>query len=103
MNRRVSFVMALLALSTAGCGLGGDHPAVPMYVDHIPLAIADASVVIDEQYIGPLGYVAARGMLLPLGEHRITVEKAGYFPWDKIVDADRNPIELHVKLVPIPD
>ena len=33
----------------------------------------DASVSIDEEYIGPLGIVAARGVRLPVGEHRITV------------------------------
>jgi hypothetical protein len=38
-----------------------------------------------------------------VGQHRITVEKEGYFPWDKLVEADRQPIHLEVELVPIPD
>jgi hypothetical protein len=64
---------------------------------------ADASVTIDEEYIGPLGYVAARGVRLPVGQHRISVEKEGYFPWDQLVEADRQPIHLDVTLEPIPD
>lgn len=63
----------------------------------------DASVFIDEEYVGPLGYVAARGVRLPVGEHRITVQKDGYFPWDELVTADRQPIFLSVELVPVPD
>ena len=33
----------------------------------------------------------------------ITVTKDGYFPWDHLVVADRQPIKLDVQLVPIPD
>ena len=63
----------------------------------------DASVIIDEEYVGPLWIVAARGVRLPVGEHRITVQKEGYFPWDKLVVADRQPIVLDVTLVAVPD
>jgi hypothetical protein len=64
---------------------------------------ADATVIIDEEYIGPLAYVAARGVRLPVGTHRITVERDGYFPFDTTVVADRKPIFLEIKLTPIPD
>jgi hypothetical protein len=63
----------------------------------------DAAVWIDEEFIGQLSYVAAYGVRLPVGEHRITVEKTGYFPWDRLVVADRHPIVLDVVLEPIPD
>ena len=36
-------------------------------------------------------------------EFTITVEKEGYFPWDELVEADRKPLKLRVKLEPIPD
>ena len=64
-----------------------------------------ASVTIDDQYIGALAFVARRGVALPPGTHRITVEKAGYFPWDKLVEAKEGqaPIHLQVELVKIPD
>ena len=63
----------------------------------------DATVIIDEEYIGPLAYVAARGVRLPVGTHRITVERDGYFPFDTTVVADRKPIFLEIKLSPVPD
>jgi hypothetical protein len=59
--------------------------------------------MIDEEYIGPLGYVAARGVRLPAGKHRITIEKPGYFPWDRLVEATTAPIKLDVELEAIPD
>lgn len=62
-----------------------------------------ALVYIDEQYIGTLAYIGARGIRLPEGEHRITVEKAGYFPFDALVVSDREPIHLDVRLQRIPD
>jgi hypothetical protein len=68
-----------------------------------PDAPRDASVTIDEQYIGPLGYVARRGVRLRVGEHRITVEKDGYFPFDALVVADRKPLAVEVQLTPVPD
>lgn len=63
----------------------------------------DATVYIDEQFVGFLGVVAARGVKLPEGEHRITVEKVGYFSWDRLVVSDRQPISLRVELRRIPE
>jgi hypothetical protein len=66
--------------------------------------VPDASVTIDDEYIGALAYVARRGVALPPGQHRITVEKAGYFPWDKLVEAEGPaPIHLDIELTKIPD
>jgi hypothetical protein len=77
--------------------------AVSLAVVRKPKTPADATVIIDEEYVGPLAYVAARGVRLPVGTHRITVEREGYFPYDTIVVADRKPIKLEVKLTPVPD
>jgi PEGA domain-containing protein len=65
--------------------------------------VADAEVTIDDTPVGVLSYVAAHGVALPPGRHRITVEKAGYFPWDKLVEAEDAPIYLQIHLQPIPD
>src|SRR5258708_690749 len=65
--------------------------------------VADAHVTIDDIAVGALAYVAARGVALPPGRHRITVERTGYFPWDALVEAKDDPIFLEVTLVPIPD
>jgi hypothetical protein len=67
--------------------------------------VRDAHVTIDDQYLGAFAYVAKKGVALPPGQHRITVEKSGYFAWDKVVVANEGdpPIKLDVILVEIPD
>ena len=66
-------------------------------------SLRDASVTIDDQYLGSLAFVMSRGVALPPGQHRITVERPGYFPWDRLVDAKEQLIALDVKLEPIPE
>lgn len=90
-------------LVTTGCGIGSARAAVTMRMSRTRETPRDASVYIDEEYVGPLGYVARRGVRLPVGEHRISVVKEGYFPWDQLVTADREAVRLRVELVPIPD
>ena len=69
-------------------------------------AAADASVTIDDRYLGLFGYVqaAARGGQRLPGKHRVTVEKTGFFPWDHLVEVHEGdpPIKLDVTLVKIP-
>lgn len=101
--RRSLLALALVAGAAAGCQSGVGRAAVSLRLELDRSQPADASVFIDEEYVGPLGYVAAHGVRLPVGEHRITVERDGYFPWDKLVTADREAIQLRVKLEPIPD
>lgn len=98
----IGFLIAILLGACPGCG-PVPRAAVSLSFSYVKRAPADASVSIDEQYIGPLGYVAAHGVRLPEGEHRISVTKAGYFPWDRLVSASRDPIKLDVTLEPIPD
>ncbi len=94
---------AALGVAGPGCQPGVGRPAVSLQMTQHEKTPADASVYIDEEYVGPLGYVAARGVRLPVGEHRITITRDGYFPWDRLVEADRQPITLDVRMVPIPD
>jgi hypothetical protein len=63
----------------------------------------NATVTIDDVLVGPLDVVAARGVALPPGAHRISVEANGYLPWDKVVEAREQAVVLDVSLVPIPD
>ncbi|MEB2311955.1 MAG: PEGA domain-containing protein [Sorangiineae bacterium] len=95
--------LALVAVSATACGPGVGRAAVSLSLASPERATADASVYIDEEYVGPLGYVSARGVRLPVGKHRVTVQKSGYFPWDALVESDREPVHLDVRLVPIPD
>lgn len=98
----IGFVVAIVLGACPGCG-PPLRAAVSMSMTYPKTTPADASVSIDEQYIGPLGYVAAHGVRLPEGEHRISVTKTGFFPWDRLVEADREPVQLNVTLEPIPD
>jgi len=93
----------LLVLSLTSCQIGAERPAVSLSLERSAKSPRDAAVTIDEEYIGPLGYVAARGVQLPAGKHRITIEKPGYFPWDRLVEAGTAPIHFDVELEPIPD
>ena len=97
----LSLLAVLLLSLVTGCA--ASSASVSLKLQKPPAAPRDASVMIDEEYVGPLGIVAARGVRLPVGEHRITIEKEGYFPWDELVVADREDISLKVELVPIPD
>jgi len=95
------FVTAVLAAAAfSACG----PPAT--YAVHFQRAAktpGNASVIVDEQYIGPLHYVAAHGIRVEAGEHRISIEKDGYFPYDQRVEAEGGIIQLNVELTPIPD
>ena len=98
-----SFGVVLCAVATALWGCQGHRAAVHLSMEREPSTPRDASVYIDEQFVGFLAVVAARGVRLPEGEHRITVEKVGFFPWDELVVSDRQPIHLKVELRRIPD
>ena len=92
-------------LMLAGCqniivGTQGAPQTVPVRIAGTP---ADATVTIDDQRVGSLQLVAARGMRVFAGRHRISVESAGYLPWDQVIEAKDEPVRLDVKLVPIPD
>lgn len=92
----VAFTLAL-----AACGAAGPVTTSLRVKGTTP----DASVTVDDQYLGAFAYVAAKGVALPPGRHRITVEKTGFFPWDKIVEVKEGdpPISLDVALTRVPD
>ncbi|HEY8077386.1 MAG TPA: PEGA domain-containing protein [Labilithrix sp.] len=92
---------ALFAILLAACG-PGNVKTVSMRMGGTP---PNASVTIDDQFVGTLELVSARGVALPAGTHHVTVEAAGYLPWDKVVEAHEGdaPMRLDVKLVPVPD
>lgn len=65
----------------------------------------NASVTIDDIFVGRLDMVSARGVALPVGTHRVSVEAPGYFAWDKVVEAKEGagPIRVEVRLVATPE
>ena len=92
----VAFTLAL-----AACGAAGRSPPRSGSRRTTP----DASVTVDDQFVGTVRYVAKRGVALPPGTHRITVEKTGFFPWDKIVEVKEGDplLRLQVVMEKIPD
>jgi hypothetical protein len=80
-------------------------PKAPTVSLRMAGAPGDATVIIDEEAVGTLDLVAARGVALPPGVHHVTVRANGYFPFDKEVAAALGspPIRIEVALTPVPD
>jgi hypothetical protein len=95
---------ALVFLFVVACGAPGNgaKATTSLQMSGSP---ADARVVVDDQIVGTLDMVKARGVAMPPGQHRVTVEREGYFPFDTIVEAKEGEkvLRLEAKLVPVPD
>ena len=91
-------------LFVCACGAPGSGAKAPTSL-HMTGSPADARVVVDDQIVGTLDMVQARGVAMPPGNHRVSVEREGFFPFDTIVEAKEGEKVVHVeaKLVPIPD
>ena len=74
MTSRTIAVALLVAAALPSC-LPEPRSAVSFRLHLQPKTPRDASVTIDEEYIGPLGWVASRGVRMPEGVHRITIER----------------------------
>jgi|SRR5882724_10838301 len=98
---RAAFSAAVLASVSAGCQLTANSTRTVSL--RVRGNVDDAQVTVDDIRIGPLAYVSAHGVALPPGQHRVTVEKMGYFPWDALVEAKDDPVYLQITLIPIPD
>ena len=98
-----AFGIALVA-GSAACGnviVASPGPqTVPLRIHGTP---PDATVTIDDQRVGTLSLVAARGIRVLPGRHRITVEAAGYLPFDVAVEAKDAVVAVEVTLVRVPD
>ena len=65
---------------------------------------ANATVTIDDVFVGRLETVQARGVALPVGTHHLTVESPGFFPFDKVIETkDREAMRVEIRLVAVPD
>jgi hypothetical protein len=94
--------LGVVVVGLVACGSPGQPRTVSMRMIGQP---SGASVTIDDQFVGTLELVASRGVALPPGTHRVSVEAPGYFPWDRMIEAKegQGPVRLRVDLVPIPD
>ena len=99
-----AFASLALSLGAAACAnviVGSPtSQTVPLRLRGSP---PDATVTVDDQRVGPLAVVQARGMRVLLGRHRVSVEAAGYLPFDAVVEAKDAIVALEVKLVAIPE
>ena len=92
--------LVAIALVLAACGPGAQARTVSVRMRGSP---PDATVTIDDRIVGRLDVVSARGVAVPPGKHRVSVERDGFFPWDKIVEAEGAPLVLDVQLQRVPD
>lgn len=98
--------MRRLAAILVVCACGAPGPGAAATVSlRMTGGPADSRVTVDDQIVGSLDMVEARGVALPPGQHRISVEREGYFPFDTIVQAKEGEksVRVDAKLVPIPD
>ncbi len=88
----------------AACGGPGNGAAQTVAL-HMTGSPSDARVTVDDQIVGTLDMVKARGVALPPGSHRVSVEAPGYFPFDTIVEAKEGEksVVLDAKLTRVPD
>jgi hypothetical protein len=94
-----------LALPLAVACLPAQSPTQPTISLRMSGSPSGATVIIDEEALGTLDFVAAHGVALPPGVHHITVKAEGYFPSDREVDARPGspPVRLEIALAPVPD
>ena len=94
----------LLALALGACrpAVAPAPPTVSLRMQGTP---PEATVVIDDEAVGTLELVTARGVALPVGLHYVTVRAEGYFPWDRRIEAKlgAGPVRLEVALTRVPD
>jgi hypothetical protein len=102
--------MSLGPSSLVVCLLGAacvppQAPAQPTISLRVRGTPPSATVIVDEEALGTLDFVAAHGVALPPGVHHVTVTARGYFPSDTEVDARPGspPVRLEVALTPVPD
>ena len=67
--------------------------------------VDDATVTIDDQVLGSVAHVEKKGVALPPGRHRVSVEKPGYFPYDELVEVKEGDplIRLQIEMERVPD
>lgn len=62
-----------------------------------------ARVTIDDIAVGPLEEIERRGVRVRAGVHRVSVEADGFFPFDRIVNAEAAVVVIPVEMQHLPD
>ena len=92
--------LSLCALLSVGCGAQLETVSLKLSAN-----VDDAEVTIDDEAVGSVARVEKRGVALPPGKHRISIEKTGYFPYDGEVLAKPGDkaVIVEVTLEKVPD
>ena len=92
--------LAIVLVAAIACGPAAGPTSSMRVLSNGP---PNASVMVDDHFVGTLEVVTKRGVALPAGVHRVTVEATSYFPWDKVIEARGSPVKLDVRMVPVPE
>jgi hypothetical protein len=97
-----ALAVAVVVVALVACGRPREPKTVSLRMVGSP---PEASVTIDDIFVGTLDLVSARGVALPVGTHRVSVEAKDFLPWDRLVEAKEGAgaVRLEVRLVPTPD
>ena len=97
-HKSLLLVALIGAVLTCGC------PSQPKVLLRFGGGPTDALVTINDRYIGKLGRLSRRGIKLPPGQYRVTVEQTGYFSLDRLVQVDEGSnVTVTVELQQVPD
>lgn len=102
--------IAVLAGLLAGCGGGVIQrvdalPPPPRGSGFVALKVdpPDVEILVDDRYLGQADRWRGGVVRLPEGPHRITLRKAGFYPWYGQVVAGEDAVTLTVRLVAEPN
>jgi hypothetical protein len=103
-GKSLSWGIPLITIWLAGCEPARE-PSRPTVSLRLRGGPPGATVIVDDEPLGSLEFVAAHGVALPPGVHHVTVIAVGYFPWDREIVAKTGsaPIALEVALERVPD
>lgn len=101
-GRSLAALGALALSALVACGAPREPKTISLRMVGSP---SEATVTIDDIFVGRLDIVSMRGVALPVGAHRVSVTAAGFLPWDHVVEAREGagPVRLEVRLVPVPE
>ena len=103
-GRNALLVLCLAAaVAVSACG-GAQKPAGPRGALRFEIAPKEAIVEVDEVRLGPASMLAAKGLLLKPGAHRVVVSLENHFPEYRLVDVRADEVvTVKLELTPTPE
>ncbi|MBN2801607.1 MAG: hypothetical protein JXR91_00790 [Deltaproteobacteria bacterium] len=88
------FYLILLFSSLLSCTSDKSVNSIPRGTVRFDCEPIDASLEIDETRMGPVGMFKDSGVLLKTGDHRIIVEKEGFFKEYRLINVGVNSVQV---------